>query len=268
MDALLFEKKDHIAFLKFNRPKEKNAFSPRLIMEMYRLLGEIQHDNDIWVVILGSTTPGIFSSGMDLRLTIPLLVGFRKPEDEYDRAILEDPSLIKRGTFRTQELDRPLIAAVDGVCMAAGFEVVMSTDIRIATKRSTFALPEVKVGIVASTGGTSKLAGQIPYAKAMEMNLTAKSFSAQEMLDLGFLNAVVEEEDLWTRAEEYARMITANAPLAVRIAKQSIQKCLGRPIEEAMKIEQEIVLSLRNTEDAREGPRAFLEKRKPKWKAR
>ena len=267
--CVVYEKKGHIAYIKYDRPKDRNAFSPELIVKMARVLDTIDADNDVWVIILGSTTPGIFSAGMDLKLTIPLKTGARQPQDEYDHAILNNPDLFMRGALKAKETDRPIIAAIDGYCMAGGLEAVMSTDIRVATQRSSFALPEVKVGIVAAGGGLSKLARQIPYAKALEMHLTGRIFSAQEMLNLGFLNALVEhEEDLWPKAEEYAQIITENAPLAVRVAKQALKKCLGQPLEEALKIEGEESKRLRFTEDAREGPRAFVEKRKPRWKAK
>jgi enoyl-CoA hydratase len=266
--CVLFEKKGHMAYVKLDRPEARNAFSPELIVRMAQVMDDINGDNDIWVVILGSTTPGVFSAGADLKLLTPLLTGARKPEDEFDRLILEDLDLFRKGTLKANDTDRPIVAAIDGYCFAAGFEAVMSTDIRIATERSSFALPEVTRGIVAWGGGTSKLARQIPYAKAMEMNLTGRRFSAQEMMGLGFLNLVVGEEEVWEKAEEYAQMVARNAPLAVRAAKRSIKACVGHPLDEALDMERNLTLHLRDTEDAKEGPRAFGEKRKPQWQAK
>ena len=266
--CIVFEKKDHVAYIKLDRPEARNAFSPQLIVRMSEILDKVNRDNNIRAVILGSTTPGVFSSGADLKLTIPLLNGIREPEDDFDNAILNDIDLFRKGTLKGNDTDRPVIAAIDGYCLAGGFEAVMSTDIRIATKKSSFALPEVSVGIVAWGGGTSKLARQIPYAKAMEMNLTGRRFSAQEMLELGFLNAMVSENELWGKAEEYANRIIANAPLAVRAAKQSIKACLGHPFDKALDIERAVTKHIRDTEDAKEGPRAFSEKRKPRWQAK
>jgi enoyl-CoA hydratase len=144
----------------------------------------------------------------------------------------------------------------------------MGTDIRIAMERSVFALLEVSRGIVAWGGGTSKLSRQIPYAKAMEMNLTAKTFSAREMLEMGFLNEVVSESAIWAKAEEVALRIAANAPLAIRAAKRSINACLGHPLEVVLDIERQMTQHIRDTEDAREGPKAFSEKRQPRWRAK
>ncbi|MBW1703170.1 MAG: enoyl-CoA hydratase/isomerase family protein [Deltaproteobacteria bacterium] len=219
------------------------------------------------VVILSSTTPGVFSAGADLKLTIPLLNGNRSPENDFDHTVLNDLDLYRKGTLKTCSTDRPIIAAIDGFCFAAGFEAVMGTDIRISTERSLFALPEVSRGIVVWGGGTSKLARQIPYARAMEMNLTGRRFSAREMLGFGFLNEVVAEDDLMDKAEAYARQIVTNAPLAVRAAKSSIIKCLGHPIDQVLDIELEATKHIRPTEDAKEGPRAFAEKRLPLWRA-
>lgn len=265
--CILFEKKGHIAYIKYDRPEARNSFSPELIVRMAEILDQINADNSVWVVLLGSTTPGIFSAGADLKLTTPLLTGTKKPETPHDKLILDDLHLFRKGTLKANDTDRPIIAAIDGVCYGGGFEAVMSTDIRVATQRSVFSLPEVRRGIVAWGGGTSKLAMQIPYAKAMEMNLTGRDFSAREMYELGFLNAVVEQEDLWDVAEDYAEKIVANAPIAVRTAKQTIKKCLGHPLSEVLDIEHAATQGIRNTEDAREGPKAFAEKRKPRWKA-
>ena len=266
--CVVYKKKGHIAYIKYDRPEARNAFSPHLIVRMSEILDDVNADNNIWVIILGSTTPGIFSAGADLKLTIPLLNGTRKPENEFDHLIMNDIDLFRKGTLKGNDTDRPIIAAIDGFCLAGAFEAVMGTDIRVATKRSIFSLPEVSRGIVAWGGGTSKLARQIPYAKAMEMNLTGRKFSAEEMMELGFLNSVVDEDRLWQKAEEYAQVIIENAPLAVRAAKQSIRQCLGHSIEEAMEIEQEVTRHIRYTEDAEEGPRAFAEKRRPQWKAK
>lgn len=264
----MWETRGHIAYIKYDRPEARNAFSPELIVRMSEIIDQINADNDIWVVILGSTTPGIFSAGADLKLTIPLLNGRRPPQDDYDRRCLYDRQLFLKGTLKADVTDRPIVAAIDGPCYAAGFEAVMGTDIRVASGRSRFALPEVRRGVVAWGGGISKLAMQIPLAKAMEMNLTGQPFSAQQMLELGFLNAVVPVEEVWERAEEYARTIAANAPLSVRAAKSGILQCLGRQPWDALQVEHEATRFIRSTQDAVEGSRAFFEKRQPQWKAR
>jgi enoyl-CoA hydratase len=264
---VLFEKKDHIGYVKYNRPEAKNAFSPELITKMAQIVDEINGDNDIWVVILGSSTPGVFSAGADLKLTIPLLTGARKPENDVEQRILDDVGLFRKGTLKAKDIDRPIVAAIDGFCFGGGFEAVLSTDIRIATERSVFGLPEVTRGIAPWGGGTSKLARQVPYAKAMEVVLTGRRFSAKEMFEMGLINEVVDPDVLWERADDYAKVISSNAPLAVRAAKASIKACIGHPFDEALELERNLTAHLRDTEDAREGPRAFAEKRKPHWKA-
>jgi len=265
--CVVYEKKGHVGYIKYDRPEARNAFSPELIVKTAGIIDDINRDNNIWVIILGSTTPGVFSAGADLKLTIPLLNGNREPENDFDHLVLNDFDLYRKGTLKTSSTDRPIIAAIDGFCFAAGFEAVMGTDIRISTDRSVFGLPEVSRGIVAWGGGTSKLARQIPYARAMEMNLTGRRFSAQEMLDFGFLNEVVKEDELLDKAEACARQIAENAPLAVRAAKRSIIECLGHPIDRVLDIEFKTTKHIRPTEDAKEGPRAFAEKRPPVWRA-
>ena len=266
--SVLFEKKDHVAYIKYNRPEAKNAFSPELIMKMAQIVDEINGDNDIYVVVLGSTTPGIFSAGADLKLTIPLLTGARRPENDLERRIVNDIGLYRKGTLKANDTDRPIIAAIDGLCFGAGFEAVLSTDIRIATERSVFALPEVTRGIVPWGGGTSKLARQTSYVKAMEIVLTGRRFSAKEMMHMGFLNEIVDQNALWEKADEFAAVISSNAPLAVRAAKSSIKACIGHPFVEALELEQNLTAHIRDTEDAKEGPRAFGEKRRPQWQAK
>ncbi len=266
--CVLFEKKGHIAYVKLNRPEAKNAFSPELIFKVGEVFDRINADNDLWVVIVGSSTPGIFSAGADLKLLLPLMSGKRPPADEYDRNAFYDRQAFLRGTLKYGMTDRPIIAAIDGHCYAGGFEAVMGSDIRVASERSMFGLPEVKRGVVAWGGGISRLASQIPLAKAMEMNLTGEPFSAQQMLELGFLNAVVPSDQVWQKAEEYAAKIAENAPLSVRVAKSGILKCLGRQPYDAFQIEIEVAQPIRTTHDAEEGSRAFFEKRKPVWKGR
>lgn len=266
--CVLFEKKGHIAYVKLDRPEAKNAFSPQLIVTMGQVFDEINADNDIWAVIVGSSTPGIFSAGADLKLLLPLMSGKRPPADEYDRKTLYDRAVFLKGTLKYGMTDRPIVAAIDGHCYAGGFEAVMGTDIRVASERSMFGLPEVKRGVVAWGGGISRLASQIPLAKAMEMNLTGNPFDAKEMLALGFLNAVVPANEVWEKAEEYANIIVENAPLSVRAAKSGILKCLGRQPFDAFQIEHEVAKPIRTTRDAQEGSQAFFEKRKPVWKAR
>jgi enoyl-CoA hydratase len=159
-----------------------------------------------------------------------------------------------------------VIAAINGHAIAGGMEIVQGTDIRVSVPAAKFGVQEVKWAIFPAGGSTVRLPVQMPYARAMELLLTGDLISAEEALALGFLNYVTD--DIMSKAMEIAEKIAANGPLAVRAIRQSVKECLGKPEAEALKIENRISGPVFQTEDAREGPKAFMEKRKPAYQGR
>jgi len=161
-----------------------------------------------------------------------------------------------------------MIAAVNGHCFAGGFEMMLACDLRIASENAVFGLTEVSWGIIPAAGGTQRLPRSIPLAKAMELILTAARISAEEAYNIGLINKVVPQAELMNEVEGWIATLLERGPLALRAAKQAMLQGLNMPLEEGMQLEQRLMAGLLKTEDAREGPLAFAQKRKPEFKAR
>ncbi len=268
MPALLFEKRNHVAYLTFNRPEVHNSFNPETIVRLGEAWHEIDQDDDVRAVIITGSGKVAFSAGADLGRLIPLFTGARKPEDEWDNKLLANRRLADSALLRSFNVDKPIVAAINGFCIAGGMELIQATDIRVASENASFGLQEVKWAIVPAAGSLARLQRQIPYCKAMEILLTGNRIDANEAWRLGLVNYVVPPERLMPRAEQLAATIAENGPVAVRKIKEAVRRTSGRPLEEAFKIENECAAVVMRTEDAREGPRAFMEKRKPVYKGR
>ncbi len=268
MPAVLFERRNHIAYLTFNRPEVHNSFNPETIVRLAEAWQEIAKDDDVRAAIVTGTGKVAFSAGADLGRLIPLFTGARKPEDEWDQKLLANRRLGDIALLRGYDLDKPVIAAINGFCIAGGMELIQSTDLRVAAENASFGLQEVKWAIIPAAGSLVRLQRQMPYCKAMEILLTGNRIDAHEAWRLGLVNYVVSQEQLMAKAEELAAAIAANGPLAVRKIKEAVRRTSGRPYEEAFKIENECAREVMRSEDAREGPRAFMEKRKPVYKGR
>jgi E-phenylitaconyl-CoA hydratase len=172
------------------------------------------------------------------------------------------------GITRGLEIWKPMIAALNGHCLAGGMEQALACDIRIAAPHATFGLPEVRWGIFPGAGGTQRLPRTVSLAKAMEIILMAKNLTAAEALEAGLINAVVPAGELMATAAKWAETICERGPLAVRAAKEAILRGLTMPLADGLRLEAFLSGTLRGTEDAVEGPKAFAEKRKPNFQAR
>lgn len=261
MSHLLYEKRDGIAWLTFNRPEKRNALSPQLMVQLAEAWRDFRDDRTARVAILTGAGDRAFSAGADLGLLIPLMSGARKPEDEWDRKLLADRSIMMTALLRGFELYKPVIAAVNGFALAGGTEILQATDIRLAAPHASFGLSEVKRGIIPAGGSLVRLARQIPYCKAMEILLTGEPLSAEEAHRIGLVNEIVPADQLLKRAAEVAGIIAANGPLAVQACKEAVIRTSGVEIDVAFAIESECAGKVMRTKDAIEGPRAFMEKR-------
>jgi enoyl-CoA hydratase len=209
-------------------------------------------------------------AGADLKTYIPQITELQAQiskgdVDEIDGCKLRDGT---DAVLRSLKIYKPIIAAVDGPCVAGGMEMLGGVDIRLATERASFGVMEPKRGLFAGGGTTVRLPRQIPYPAAMEFLLTAEAFPAARAMELGLLNELVAPDDLAERALWWARRITVNAPLAVQATKESVLRGLAVDQREAFKIESELAGQIFSSEDAKEGPKAFAEKRDPVWKGR
>ncbi len=252
--ALLFELEDHLATITLNRPEVLNVMDA----DTYRQLSEawirVRDDDEIWVAIITGAGERAFTAGADVKYLSDPTVAHRSA---YWRGG-GDP-LLNRGL----EVWKPIIAAVNGYCVGAGMTLLFATDIRIASDNATFGLPEVKRSFLPGNGGTQRAIRQLPYPIAMELLLTGDAISAARAFEIGLVNRVVPLADLLTTAREFAERIVANGPLAVRATKELAVRAQYLPLADGLRFEQAVADLLFSSEDAKEGPLAFVEKRPP-----
>lgn len=268
MTHLVYEKRDGIAYVTLNRPDKLNSFSPEMVVRLARLWPEIAADNEIRVVLLTGAGDQAFSTGGDLGSLIPIMMRTRPPADEWEELLAADRKQLSAALLRNATFYKPVVAAINGMAFAGGTELLLSTDIRIASEQATFALTEVRRGLIAGGGSLTRLARQIPWTAAMEMCLVAEPIDARRALEVGLVNRVVPAADVFAEAERLAKRICLGAPIALMKTKEAIVRSNGRPFEDAFAIETQCTKENAQTLDAREGPRAFMEKRDPVYQGR
>lgn len=268
MSKLLVENRGHVAILTLNRPEVRNAFDPETICLLADRFEEISKDDHIRVVVVTGAGDKAFCAGADLGRLIPLMSGAREPEDEWDRRVKEDASLFNRSILRGYDVGKPVIAAINGHAIAGGMEFCQGMDIRVSCEEAKFGVQEVKWAIFPAGGSTVRLPQQMTLPRAMELLLTGDLIDARTALEWGFLNRVVRAEKVMETAMEIAKKIASNGPIAVRAIRRSARACLGRPELEALAMELDFAAPVFASEDAREGPLSFMEKRPAVYKGR
>lgn len=253
-DTFKYEKRGQIAVMTINRPEALNSFTREMLVGMDAAFDDFNQDPDLRVAIFTGTGDRAFCSGMDMKDALPAI-------NDGDSMGYEDPT--KRPFYK---IYKPIVAAVNGLCVAGGMEFLQGTDIRIAVENASFGLSEVRWGVIPVGGSHIRLPRQIPWAVAMEMLLTGKSISAARAFDIGLINKVVPAEKLMEEALAYAERICENGPLAVQTAKEIAMRALND--EPNFVLEKAIGARVFASADAREGPRAFAEKRKPNYTGR
>jgi enoyl-CoA hydratase/carnithine racemase len=249
--SIKYEVDNGIAVITFNRPEKLNTLTLKMYDDLGAAFQNAAKDPNVAVVILTGAGEKAFCVGADLTESIPHLAKGHYI-DEWDAAHLKHVPLYK-----------PLIGAINGMCMGGGFEILFATDIRIASEKATFALPEVSLGIVPAGGTLARLARQIPYARAMETILTGRRITAQEALDYGILNYITEPGKVMDKAMEIAHSILSLSTTAVQTAKEAVLKLLNLPLELAFDTESMLGYKAFGSEDGKEGLEAFYKKRKP-----
>jgi enoyl-CoA hydratase len=267
MAVVEMERIGHVALITLNRPEVRNALNPEVMCRLDEAWTEVAGDDGIRVALVTGTGKA-FCSGADLGNLIPLNTGTRPAADDYDRRYLADRSIGDRAILRNNDLDKPVIAAINGDAVAGGCELVQGTDLRIAAAGARLGVQEVKWGLFPMGGSSVRLPAQLPYAVAMEWLLTGRLVPAERAYELGFVNKVVPASEVVAEAIALAEVIAANGPVAVRAIKASAKACLGRPEAEALDLELQHGSPIFRTEDAVEGPRAFMEKRTPNFTGR
>ncbi len=224
-------------------------------------------DDDAFVAVITGVGED-FCVGADLKTYIPQITELQRKMKAGEVSQVDGYKLSDgvKAVLRGTKLYKPIIAAVNGNCVAGGMEMLGGTDLRVASDTATFGVMEPKRGLFAGGGTTVRLPRQIPYPAAMELLLCADRVPAQRAYEMGLLNEVCRPGDLMDRAYDYAHRITANGPFAIRKTKESVLRGLATNMDEAYKIESEISGEVFSSEDAKEGPKAFAEKRAPVWK--
>ena len=257
MDSVIYEIKDKIAYVTINRPHALNACDQPTYNRLAEVWRDFRDNDDAWIAILTGMGERAFCAGSDIKLNF---------SDKPRSSEAFDPQR-KGDLTRGLEIWKPIIAAINGHGNGGGLEMALACDIRVASENAQFGLGEVKIGLLPGGGGTQRLPRAISLCNALWLLYTGDRIDAQEAYRIGLVNKVVPLPELMTNAKAMAQKILESGPLAVRAIKQAAIKGLSMPLEDGLRIEQHLFRMLRNTEDSKEGTRAFAEKRKPEWKA-
>jgi enoyl-CoA hydratase/carnithine racemase len=253
---IIYEKRGPVAVLTINREERLNAINARTSQEMEQAWSDFREDPALRVAVLTGMGQKAFCTGMDL-------VATAQGENQIEGRAAAFGGFTKRLTIY-----KPIIAAINGFCLAGGMELALTCDIRICSPDARFGLPEVRWSLIPGAGGTQRLPRAIPQAWANYLILTADQMDAETALRVGLVSHIVAKEELMDRAMQIANTICERGPLAVRAAKETILRGMDMPLEHALAYEDQVIARLMTSEDAREGPRAFAEKRKPQYKGR
>jgi enoyl-CoA hydratase/carnithine racemase len=262
-ETILYEVEDRIATITFNRPDRLNALSELMLKELTDAYSRAEGDDEVWTLIV-TATGRAFCTGAEVE-KIP--EDGKVPHEGRYLSSYEEWEAPQEATPPFRTMAKPIVVAVNGICCGAGMDLVTTGDISIAAEDATFFDPHVSIGLV-SGREMVRVARTLPINVAMRMALLGKHerLSAQRAYELGFITEVVAPDQLGARARQLAEMVNRNAPLAVRGTRLAIRKGLGLPLHEAEILAEAFRERVLHTEDALEGPRAFLEKRDPVWR--
>lgn len=263
--AVIVEKDGHVLVVTLNRPEKRNAINCEAMCRLYDAWKQLDKDDDLRVGILtgkGDT----FCAGMDLSEIGKLMRG--TPDNEWMERVMSDMPIIYGAWLKTYRPTKPVILAAEGFARAGGTEILQGTDIRVAGASAVFGVTEVQRGLFPMAGSTVRLRRQIGYAVAAEMLICGEDLPAQRAYELGLINHVVPDGQALAKAKEIAARIAKNGPLAVKAIVATLRETEMMPEADAFNIEQQHGMAVMGSEDAREGPRAFLEKREPVFRGR
>jgi enoyl-CoA hydratase len=247
-----------------NRPEAKNALNPEMVVRLVGVWEDVAKDQDVRAVVLTGAAGSTFCAGADLGTLSPLQTGARDPIDEWDRAVLDDLTLPGRSVLVGVDLGKPLIVAANGHAIAGGMLLLTAGDVRVVAAGARLALPELKLGLPGI--GAVRLSRELPPALAREVFFTGNPISAERAFDVGFVNHVVPASEVLAIAEGLAQAIAASAPLAVQSTREVMRAAVGMSDADAIALERDRGAAVFASDDAREGPLAYIEKRAPVFK--
>ena len=248
-----------VAVISLHRPAAMNAINMQMRAELRQALGELRQDSAIGAAVLTGGGDKAFCAGMDLREFAQL---------NADVPVAEMKRLRWEQSEGIANFDKPILAAINGLAIGGGVELALLCDLVFAADNASFAFAEIKRGLMPGNGGTQRLSRRIGVPRALDMILTGRTVDAQEALALGLVEYVVPAAELLQRALALAEQMAANASVAVRTAKAAVRRGAEMALEDGIRMEQDLASFLYTTDDAKEGPKAFLEKRIPRWQGR
>ncbi len=262
MSDALVERDGHVMIVTMNRPARMNAISGPMLIRMYDAYEEASNDPDVRCIVV-TGAGGNFCSGADLRA----MAGDTADSDPLDtRArMAEDPDIVYKALFRHYRPTKPIVAAVEGVAIAGGTEILQAMEIRVAGESARFGVSEARWSLYPMAGSAVRLPRQIPYTHAAEILLTGKHISAPEALEIGLIGHVVPDGQALDKALEIAGVVAANGPLASAAITRTLHECDGMELDDALRHEWDYGQAVFRSNDAKEGPRAFAEKRTPNF---
>lgn len=265
-EQITFDKADGLATITLNRPERMNAFTAQMIDEWYAALLDANTDPDVRVVIITGAGRG-FCAGADVSGRGPLGNLMQR-----DRTLVENRNFLRDGVQRIPRLvslmEKPYIAAVNGAAAGAGMDMASMCDIRFAADTARMGMTYVRMGIIPGDGGAYYLPRIVGTARALDLIWTGRVFDAKEAQEMGYVSAVVPHADLMAHTREYAKKLATGPAIAMQLAKRLVYRSADTDLDAALELAGQAMYVAQGTEDAREGPKAFAEKRDPDWKGR
>ena len=257
----------HVALVTIDRPDAANALDPPTLCDLAAAWREVAADRELRCAVLTGAGSRVFCAGMDFRTTIAASQRLARGE-AVDPVEFAGLRAVATALLVGLDLDKPLVCAVNGHARAGGFDLMLASEIRFAVPQATFALEEVALGLYPTGNATVRLPRQVPWVHAQALLLTGEPIDAVRAREIGLINELVEPHQLLARAFATADRIARNGPLAVRETRRGVRALLDLPLPEALRRQESLGRPLRASEDAREGARAFLEKRPPRFRGR
>jgi len=259
--AIIYDKKNHIGYITLNRPEADNIINQHLAQELEDVCCQINRDEDVYVVTVTGAGDKAFCCGSELERLVQAGGAIDVSPEK-----LKDKLEVYSAAKAIASISQPVIAAVNGDALGQGMELALSCDIRLASDKARFGFPQVALGLIPVDGGTQRLPRIVGKGRALELILAGEVISAEAAFEIGLVNKVVAAENLASDVEATAETITTRAPIALRYAKEAINKGLDLSLEQGLRLEADLYFLLHTTADRAEGINAFLRKRRPQFK--